>query len=244
MERDNNNEHVEASVLENNNNIENIALSRIAAMIVHDIKNPLNNILLTCTAMEEMQLQDEQKNCVELIRRNSNRINKLMNDLSMATTELGMTIRPGNIHTLLKDVLHSVKESTPFNEIVVNYNYEVNIPPQQIDTGLMGKAIFNVINNAFEAVGEKKGRVEITCKTTDGVDCVIEVQDNGRGIAEEHETEISEPSFSVETGPNGLGLAIAKNIVKQHNGNLSLEKNTSEGTLFVIRLSNTKKNGN
>ena len=243
MENVSNSEHPDENVLENNVNIENITLSRIAAMIVHDIKNPLNNILLSCSAMDEMQLHDEHKNCVELIRRNSNRINLLLNDLSMATTDLRMNMQPVNIHTLLTQVLRSVKGAVPFNEIVVNYSYELNIAPQVIDKDLMEKALFNILTNAFEAVDEKKGTVEITSKTTDGVDCIIEIKDNGKGIAKEHEAEIFAPCFSMKPGHRGLGLSIANNILKQHNGNLSLGKSTREGTLFVIRLSNTTTGG-
>ena len=225
MEKANNhNKHIEDTISENKINIEAIALSRITAMIVHDIKNPLNNILLTCSAMEEMQLQDEQKDCVDLIRRNSNRINALMNELSMATTDLRLNLQPVNIHTLLEEVLRSVKGSNRFNEIVVHGNYEVNVPQQFV-----------------EAVAEKKGIVTITTKTTDGENCVIEVQDNGNGIAENNEAEIFEPCFSTRPGRHGLGLTIAKNVLQQHKGSLSLLKTNNEGSLFVIRLNNTKK---
>ena len=242
MEKANNhNKHIEDTISENKINIEAIALSRITAMIVHDIKNPLNNILLTCSAMEEMQLQDEQKDCVDLIRRNSNRINALMNELSMATTDLRLNLQPVNIHTLLEEVLRSVKGSNRFNEIVVHGNYEVNVPQQFVDAALMEKALFNIVVNAFEAVDEKKGIVTITTKTTDRENCVIEVQDNGSGIAENSEAEIFEPCFSTRPGRHGLGLTIAKNVLQQHKGSLSLLKTNNEGSLFVIRLNNTKK---
>lgn len=237
----NNNKHIEETIWENKICIETVVLSRITAMIVHDIKNPLNNILLTCSAMEEMQLQDEQKDCVELIRRNSNRINTLMNELSMATTDLRLNLQPVNIHTLLEEVLRSVKGSNRFNDIVVHGNYEINVPQQFVDAALMEKALFNVVVNAFEAVDEKKGIVTITTKTTDGENCVIEVQDNGSGIVENSEAEIFEPCFSSKPGRNGLGLTIAKNVLQQHNGSLSLLKTSIEGSLFVIRLNNTKK---
>lgn len=244
MKKSNNAEHVEKYTSENKTNIENIALSRIAAMIVHDIKNPLNNILLTCSAMEEMQLEEEQKDYLELIRRNSNRINILMTDLSIATSSgLRLSPHPIHIHTLIKDVLRSIQEKMHFTEIAVHYNYEVNIPPQQIDKELMTKALFNVLLNAFEAVDEKKGIVEITVRTTDGINCIIELKDNGTGIAEENEYEIFEPCFTTKPGHHGLGLSIAKNILKQHNGSLSLLKNNSEGTVFVIRLTDTKETG-
>lgn len=237
----NNNKQVEETIQKNTVNSETSALSRVAAMIVHDIKNPLNNILLTCSAMEEMQMQEEQKDCVELIRRNSNRINGLMNDLLMATSDQRLSIRPVNIHTLLEEVLCTVKGITKFSEIVVHYNYQVNIPQLYVDGGLMKKALFHLVINAFEAVDEKKGVVEISTKTTDGVNCIIEVKDNGNGIAEEKEFEIFEPCFTTKPGHNGLGLAIAKNILQQHNSSLSLLKSNGEGTIFAIRMSDAKK---
>ncbi|HTH30980.1 MAG TPA: HAMP domain-containing sensor histidine kinase [Lacibacter sp.] len=236
-------EHVEEAVLENNVN-ENIALSRIAAMIVHDIKNPLNNILLACAAMEEMQVQKDQANYLELIKRNSNRINTLMTDLSLATNPgLRLNTHPVPIHTLLKEVLRSVKEAIHSNEIVVHYNYEVNLPHQHVDSELMSRALFNIILNAFEAVDEKKGVVEISIKTTDGVNCIIELKDNGTGIAEADEDLIFASGFTTKPGRHGLGLTIAKNILRQHNGDLCLLKHTGEGTIFAIRLNDAKKTG-
>lgn len=244
MKKANKDEHVEKSISENKLNVENNTLSRISAMMVHDIKNPLNNILLACAAMDDMQLHEDQKNCVDLIRRNSNRINSLMTDLSFATNAgLRFNIQPVNIHSLVKDVLQAVQNTKHFNRIAVHYNYEVNIPHQQIDNELMAKALFNVLLNAFEAVDEEKGVIEIAVRSTDGINCVIELKDNGTGIAQENEREIFEPCFTTKPGHNGLGLSIAKNILKQHNGSLSLLKNNGEGTIFVIRMSGTTKAG-
>lgn len=241
MKKNNHDEGVGSIILEKNINIENITLSRIAAMIVHDIKNPLNNILLTCSAMEEMQLPEEQNDCVKLIRRNSNRINTLMNDLIIASNELRLNLQPVNIHTLLKEVLHNAREAGRFNGIMVHYDYDEHIPHQLIDSELVKKALLQVLVNAFEAVDEQKGMIKITTRTADGVNCIIELQDNGNGITGGNEQEIFEPCFTTKPGHRGLGLAIARNILQQHNGSLYLLKTNNEGTFFAIHLNETNK---
>jgi signal transduction histidine kinase len=101
----------------------------------------------------------------------------------------------------------------------------------------MTRAIQNVIINAVQAAGEKKGAVTVNCLRKDFyVD--VRVEDTGHGIGPEQLTKIFDPYFTTKQGKSGtgLGLYITKKVVEDHNGSIKVDSVPHVGTSFTIRL--------
>jgi signal transduction histidine kinase len=118
---------------------------------------------------------------------------------------------------------------------------KVSIVPQDI-----GRVILNLVNNAFYAVNERqkaegpdfKGAVIVTTKKLEEL-IEISVTDNGKGIPASQLEKIFQPFFTTKpTGQGtGLGLSLAYDIIKAHDGELNVESKEKEGTKFTVKLS-------
>ena len=111
-------------------------------------------------------------------------------------------------------------------------------PPVPVDADGLHQAILNLLVNAIDAVEPKRGVVTLS-SAFDAVSqmAVIEVQDNGVGISEKDQERIFEPFFSTKgQRGTGLGLAVTRKIVEEHNGRIELISKLGQGTTFRIKL--------
>ena len=136
-----------------------------------------------------------------------------------------------------KDKSFNADFKTDFDKIIG----KINIVPQDI-----GRVLFNLFNNAFYAVNEKKKTADENYKPLVSVETKkindkieIKVTDNGNGIPQNIVDKIFQPFFTTKpTGQGtGLGLSLAYDIItKEHNGTIKVESKESEGTSFIINL--------
>jgi signal transduction histidine kinase len=112
------------------------------------------------------------------------------------------------------------------------------------DRRLVEQVFVNLLANAADAIGECKGRVEISAEF-DHRDVVIECKDNGPGIPPALQSQIFQPFFTTkeEEKGTGLGLAIVQEIVTAHQGSIRLMSSGPEGTCFEIRLPRSQSGG-
>jgi len=226
----------ETDVLSNRQSIQPFsAIERICANVTHDLKNPVNNILLSATALKEMNLNEEQAAFVEMIRRNTDRINSRLTELVNATHLAQLKIRSVNICDLLDEVLLQAGDQLSAAAITVKRNYLEEKHHLPLDYDRMKKALLQLVCNAIEAVNELPGLLELTVWNDEDAS-VIELKDNGRGIAEELQQQIFEPYFTTKQGKRGLGLTIAQTIILSHGGSLSVQSYPAYGTTIVLRL--------
>jgi signal transduction histidine kinase len=110
-----------------------------------------------------------------------------------------------------------------------------------IDPGLIEDAVLNLIINAIDAV-ESNGQVSVRIarveseRADDSEDAIIEVSDTGRGIPEEHLTQIFNAFFTTRPGGTGLGLPAVRRIARAHGGNVEVKSSLGEGSTFTLRL--------
>jgi two-component system NtrC family sensor kinase len=113
------------------------------------------------------------------------------------------------------------------------------VPVMMIDADQVKQMLVNLVRNGIEAIGHDHGRVSLTARLLDSTDTVeIRVSDNGSGIPQENIPRLFTPFFTTkEMGKGtGLGLAIAYGIVKMHSGDITVQSDPGEGTMFVISL--------
>ena len=227
---------IETDVSGNQQSIQSFAaIERICATVAHELKNPLNNILLSATAMKEMDLNEEQASFLEMIRRNTERINSRLTELVDATHLAQLKIRSVNICDLLDEVVLQADDPLSALAITVKRNYPEGKHLLPVDQDRIKNALLHLVFNALEALAVSRGVLELNVWNEEDVS-VIELKDNGTGIAEDLQQQIFEPYFTTKQGKRGLGLTIAQTIILSHGGSLTVHSNPSFGTTVVLRL--------
>lgn len=112
------------------------------------------------------------------------------------------------------------------------------LPVIQFDDILLGWAVENILKNSLDAIGSRRGKIQVT--THDGDGAVIEISDSGRGIKKEG--HIFKPGYTTKRYGWGLGLVLTKRIIEEyHRGKLFLKKTGPQGTTFQIFIPKVAK---
>jgi len=219
------------------------ATGRIARTIAHEVRNPLTNINL---AVEQLQSEldgrdgkakvvDSADLMLEMIARNSARINLLITDLLNSTKFTELVYQRISVNQLLNETLELAKDRMTLKNITVIKNYMDGICDIAVDLERMKIAFLNIIVNAIEAMEAGSGILQL--RTFTRVDkCIISITDNGMGLDEESLSKVFEPYFTSKTRGTGLGLTNTQNIILNHNGHISLDSKKGVGTTFTIQL--------
>lgn len=209
---------------------------RIARVIAHEIRNPLTNINLSADQLCADDLEKEEKKyLLEVIQRNSTRINYLITDLLNATKFSELNYQNADINTLLNETLQFAADRAELNKIRIEKKYAKNIPPVKVDKDRIKIAFLNIIVNAIESMDAATGKllVETTMKNDN---CIINISDNGKGMDKETLSKIFNPFFTSKSDGNGLGLTNTQNIILNHKGKIQVSSELFNGTTFSITL--------
>ncbi|MBS1598686.1 MAG: CHASE3 domain-containing protein [Bacteroidetes bacterium] len=217
-------------------NIEKLASTgRIARTIAHEVRNPLTNINLSVEQIKSDDLDDDTKLMLDMITRNSNRINQLIADLLNSTKSTELIFQKYPINQLIDETLVLANDRIHLKNIKVEKRYEERIAEVNVDVEKIKIAFLNIIVNAIEAMDSNVGVLKIKTETRNDK-CVVTINDNGSGIDKESLTKLFEPYFTSKPKGNGLGLTNTQNIILSHNGYIQVESDKSKGTTFSIIL--------
>jgi nitrogen fixation/metabolism regulation signal transduction histidine kinase len=141
------------------------------------------------------------------------------------------------IKDLFERVDHLMKDQFEANSI----NFYMKIDPQSLeitaDPALIEQVLINLCNNALEAVnGVTRPRIELKAGTDGLGNPVIKVTDNGKGITEEVAEKIFIPFFTTKQQGSGIGLSLSRQIMRQHEGTLSVSSTLGQETVFSLRF--------
>jgi signal transduction histidine kinase len=129
-------------------------------------------------------------------------------------------------------MLGRLQAGTKSMEIV--FTKDPTLPEVEHDSDQFHQVVLNLLLNALQAT-EDQGKVAVTVKSR-GLFAVVEVADNGRGIAPEHLPNIFRPFYTTKGDGTGLGLSLAKRIVEDHHGTIDVTSTVGQGTTFSVLL--------
>jgi signal transduction histidine kinase len=214
------------------------ATGRIARTIAHEVRNPLTNINL---AVEQLQAElngnkpENGELMLDMINRNSARINLLITDLLNSTKFSDLVYKKISVNRLLDETLELARDRIQLKNITVLKSYSGDICDVAVDVERIKIAFLNIIVNAIEAMEPGEGVLQLKTLAKENK-CVVLISDNGPGIAEDSQSKIFEPYFTNKPKGTGLGLTNTQNIILNHKGQIAFESKKGEGTTFTIQL--------
>lgn len=217
------------------------SMGRVARVIAHEIRNPLTNIDLSANHLENDNVGGEDKKLfLDIIARNSRRINELINELLSATKFTDLQYEEIRVDVLLDESLNEAFDRAQLNRVRIEKNYSNERIWLNVDRSRMKIAILNIIVNAMEAITGENGYLTIETSHS-GEYCIIIIRDNGKGMDEETMAKVFDPYFTSKTNGNGLGMTNSQNIILNHKGKIEVFSEEGNGTSFIITLNILRK---
>ena len=210
-------------------------IGRLSGSIVHDLRNPLAAIYGGAEMLVDADLPPAHvKRLAGNIYRASRRIQELLQDLlnvSRGKNQAPEICRLREVASAACDSLAAVAESQGVG-IALEIPVEIEVP---LERSRMERAFVNLIGNALEAMPDG-GEVRITATVEDG-SALVHVEDNGPGIAPEIRAQLFQPFVSAgKRNGLGLGLALSRQTVLEHGGDMWVESQPGRGARFSFRL--------
>jgi len=213
------------------------SLGLLAAGVAHEINTPLTGISsYTQMLIEETGRDDPRRRVLQKIEQQTQRAVGITGSLLDLARPEESTAELLDLNRIINDVLQLFEPQVRRTGIQVRTALADRLPPVSGDKGKLQQVILNLLINARDALDES-GNVTVVSFEHDG-QAVIEVTDDGSGIAEEDLPRIFDPFFTTKGRGKGtgLGLSICYGIVQEHNGEIHVESNVGHFTRFRVEL--------
>jgi two-component system sensor histidine kinase PilS (NtrC family) len=211
------------------------AVGRMAAGIAHEIRNPLASIAGSVQVLAGIStLSDEQRTLVNIVTRESERLNDIISDFLFYAREKNLKFAPTDLTTLLDDTLMLLKNNPRLTDaaIEIGRDYGADHPLADVDGDRMKQVFWNLAENAIQAM-PNGGRLSVSVREQ-GQDWQVSFADTGHGIPASQLEKIFEPFQSGYKSGTGLGLAIVYQILQAHGAKIQVVSELEKGTEFLI----------
>src|SRR5215471_1437419 len=220
----------------------------LAAMLAHEIKNPLSGIRGAAQLLEQ-SADDDDRALTRLICEEADRIVKLVDRMEVFTDERPIERKAVNIHAVLEHVKR-LTQSGVARHIKFAEDYDPSLPPVFGNRDQLIQVFLNLVKNAAEAIGENGSDGEIALSTAfrPGVRLSLPgskarvslplefcVKDNGPGVPEDLLPHLFDPFVTTKSTGSGLGLALVSKIVGDHGGIIECESQPRR-TIFRVLM--------
>lgn len=208
-------------------------VGEMAAAMSHEVRTPLGILRSSADILKrEKTLSDEGKEVLTFISAETERLNKLVSTLIDSARPRLPAFHPVNLTELIHNIMAMLAAQAQNKQVKLIYE-----PPQlavtaSVDADQITQVIMNLVINALQVLPIKSNIVVQLAQTTEHA--VIDVMDDGEGIALAHQAHIFEPFFTKRAGGVGLGLAVVQQIVSAHGGEISYQTSQMQGAQFTI----------
>jgi two-component system nitrogen regulation sensor histidine kinase GlnL len=219
----------------------------LAAMLAHEIKNPLSGIRGAAQLLEQ-SVGDEDRSLTRLICEEADRIVKLVDRMEVFTDQRPIEREPVNVHAVLEHVKR-LTYSGFARHIKFVEDYDPSLPPVLANRDQLIQVFLNLVKNAAEAIGEEAADGEICLSSSfrPGVRLAVPgsktrvalplefcVRDNGPGVPEDLLPHLFDPFVTTKPSGSGLGLALAAKIIGDHGGIIECESQPRRTVFRVL----------
>jgi two-component system, NtrC family, sensor kinase len=214
------------------------AIGKMAAMITHEVRNPLSSIGLNTELLDDElgDASEEARKLCRAIHREVDRLTAITEEYLAFARLPKPKIAPEAVNPMVGALAAFVRGDLAARNVTLEVELGDPDPIALADAAQLRQCLLNLVRNATDAVAVK-GAGTVTLRTRRMGDRIaIEVEDDGVGIAPEVLPRLFDPFFSTKEGGSGLGLALTQQIVKDHGGDLAVHSEPGRGTTFTVSL--------
>ncbi|MBW2062037.1 MAG: hypothetical protein JRI95_10810 [Deltaproteobacteria bacterium] len=212
------------------------AVEEMATYIAHEIRNPLMSLggytqrLITMDCLKGEDCLRRTRIIVEEARR----LEAVLHNIWDMTRPLEINVELADFNQIVRDSVELLRPDREKAGVEVHLSQEPDIPPALFDPYLIKQACLNIIKNAIESM-PRGGKTAISTEI-DRDHLLFRCIDYGFGIKKEDLSHVFNPFFSTKKGALGLGLAMAKKIIEDHDGEIRVTAREGKGTAVEFRL--------
>lgn len=219
------------------------SLGKLAAIVAHEINNPLAGILTYAKLLKKRLASatakdDEVFSSLDLIESESRRCGEIIKNLLTFARANSMNYQPADLNSVVERCIRLVQHQLDLSGIQLRLDLAADLPAVRCDPAQIEQVILALTMNAIDAMPKGGNLTLRSRKPPEASQVQIEVQDDGLGIPPELLSEMFEPFFTTKERGHGLGLglAISRIIINRHEGRIDVASQVGRGTTFTITL--------
>jgi two-component system, NtrC family, sensor histidine kinase KinB len=220
------------------------AKTNFIATVSHEFKTPISSIKMSLQLLENEQvgqINTEQKNLIESIKDDANRLlnttSELLNITQVETGNIQLSIIPTEPKAILEYAINANKTQAEQKQIQLKTEYPNDLPLVVADSEKTAWVLINLISNAIR-YSHENSTINLSI-VVDNQHVKFMVKDSGQGIAPEYKDKVFDRYFRVpgtKKEGTGLGLAISKEFIEAQGGQISVESDFGAGSMFTVTL--------
>ncbi|AKV04248.1 Flagellar sensor histidine kinase FleS [Labilithrix luteola] len=211
------------------------ALGELAAVVAHEIRNPLGVIFNALSGLRRPK-QDPvaREELMAIVQEEAERIRGIVADLLEFARPRPLVQAPAHIDDVVRNAALAALRAANADEKELVVTVAEKIGQVMCDEQLVRQAVINLVANALQAEG-RKGPVHVHVSAVDGVVEIV-VADDGKGIPDELRERVFTPFYSTRATGTGLGLAVVRRTAEGHGGEATLSTTSGGGATFKLRI--------
>ncbi|TFG37852.1 MAG: hypothetical protein E4H39_01420 [Syntrophobacterales bacterium] len=217
------------------------ALGQLAAGVAHEIRNPLNAISMASQRVRREYLPEEDEkrkgfyHITGIIRDEIRRLNGIIEEFATFFRSRRLELSDHSVVYVLQKIVSLMEEEAKSRGIKMEAVYNDNNVMVSMDMDKMTQALYNILKNAMESIAGE-GTVSILVEPNGRDKISIKISDTGSGLTPAEIDRVFNPEYTTKEKGLGLGLPLAHEIIRGHNGEISVESQVDRGTTFEILL--------
>ena len=212
------------------------AIGRLTSGVAHEVKNPINAIVIHLEILRErmLQLDPDTRRHMDIINSEIHRLDRVVKTLVDFSRPVELKLCPIDLRSLAAEVISLAAPEARVHKVEVVQELGEQPLPVRVDIDLIKQALLNVVINGVQAMPDG-GTLKLRAFASSQA-AVLEVHDAGAGISPEIRDKIFNLYFTTKKSGSGIGLALTYRAMQLHNGALDLDSVAGQGTTFRFML--------
>ena len=212
------------------------AIGRLTAGVGHEVKNPINAIVVHLELMRNKLGDSDHKAMrhLEVIESEIQRLDRVVQTLVDFSRPVELQLKEQDLRRVVSAVLMLASAELETRDVHVQSDLPDRPVLAKVDSDLLKQALLNVVLNGAQAMAEG-GKLEVRL-AEDGRMALLSIHDQGAGIPPDVRDKIFDLYFTTKKDGSGIGLAMTYRIVELHNGSIEVESDATHGTTFILRF--------